>query len=175
VSTNVTIRPAEPLDDAAILSVVEEAFADETRDASEELDIVRGTWAVRSPAQRIEFVAERADDARVVGHVLAAMGDLDGQAVAGVAPLGVAPAHQRAGVGTALMHALSDEAARRGWPVLLLLGDPAYYGRFGFTPAAALGIHYAPAGRDSPHFLMRPVGHTSAALPRGEYRYCWEL
>jgi putative acetyltransferase len=169
------LRPAGPDDEPAILAVVEVAFADETRDASEELDIVRGTWAERGATQRIEFVAVGADDGRVVGHVLAAPGDLDGQPVAGVAPLCVLPAFQRAGVGTALMEALIDEAERRGWPLLLLLGDPAYYGRFGFVAAATHGIHYAPAGRDSQHFLARPVGDAGAAPPHGEYRYCWEL
>jgi putative acetyltransferase len=173
--TTVGIRPAGPGDDDAILAVVEEAFADETRDASEELDIVRGTWAARNETERIELVAVTADGGRIVGHVLAAMGDLDGQAVAGVAPLGVVPARQRKGVGSALMGALLEEAARRGWPLLLLLGEPAYYARFGFAPALSLGIHYAPAGRASPHFLARQVGDSGAALPRGEYRYCWEL
>jgi putative acetyltransferase len=188
--TSIGIRAAEPADESGILAVVDEAFADETRDASEELDIVRGTWAARDDAERIEFVAvavamstdddDRGDEDNdetdtIVGHVLAAMGDLDGQPVAGVAPLCVAPAHQRTGVGLALMGALFDEAARRGWPYLVLLGDPAYYARFGFTPAARLGISYAPAGRDSPHFLVRAVGPTSAAPPGGEYRYCWEL
>jgi putative acetyltransferase len=172
---NTEVRAASPDDRDAILRVVEEAFADDTRDASEELDIVRNTWARRAETDRIELVA--VDDGQaVVGHVLAASGELDGRAVVGVAPLSVAPARQRAGVGTALMGALFDAAAGRGWPALLLLGDPAYYGRFGFVPAAHHGIHYAPAGRDSPHFLVRFVGdQKDAALPRGEYRYCWEL
>jgi putative acetyltransferase len=172
---NTEVRPATPDDRDAILRVVEQAFADDTRDASEELDIVRNTWARRAGAALIELVA--VDDGRaVVGHVLAATGDLDGRAVVGVAPLSVAPARQRGGVGTALMGALFEAAAGRGWSVLLLLGDPAYYGRFGFVPAADHGIHYAPAGRDSPHFLVRFMGdQKGAVLPRGEYRYCWEL
>jgi putative acetyltransferase len=169
------IRPATAGDRDAILRVVDDAFADETRDASEELDIVRSTWARRGGTEQIELVAVD-DGSTVVGHVLAAAGVVDGRAVVGVAPLSVAPARQRAGVGSALMGTLLDEAAGRGWPALLLLGDPAYYGRFGFVPAATHGIHYAPAGRDSPHFLLRLLGgETGAGLPRGEYRYCWEL
>ena len=170
---SIVVRPATPDDAPAILAVVDDAFRDDTRDADEELDIVRHTWAVRSEAQRIELVVAGHGD--LVGHVLAAPGDLEGHDVAGVAPLSVVKAHQRAGVGTALMGALIGEAERRGWPLLLLLGDPAYYGRFGFAPAATRGIHYAPAGRDSPHFLARPIGDVGAALPRGDYRYCWEL
>ena len=45
---NTEVRPATADDHDAILRVVEEAFADDTRDASEELDIVRHTWARRS-------------------------------------------------------------------------------------------------------------------------------
>ncbi len=172
---NTEIRPATAGDHEAIVRVVADAFADETRDASEELEIVRNTWARRGGTEKIELVAVD-DGSSVVGHVLAATGDLDGRAVGGVAPLSVAPARQRAGVGTALMSALLRETADRGWPVLLLLGDPVYYGRFGFVPAATHGIHYASAGRDSPHFLLRLVGdETGAGLSRGEYRYCWEL
>jgi putative acetyltransferase len=175
------IRAATPDDAPAILRVVDAAFSDATRDAHKELDIVRDTWERRAGPDRIELVAEVEDggggSARgtLVGHVLAATGDLDGQPVAGVAPLGVIPARQRAGVGRALMDALVAEAEQRRWPLLLLLGDPAYYGRFGFAPAASLGIHYAPAGPGNPHFMARRVGDASAALPRGEYRYCWEL
>lgn len=178
------IRPAGPGDEPAILGVVEVAFCDPTRDAREELAIVRDTWARRRGPERIELVAEPRDGAEsaeapatapLVGHVLAAAGDLGGQPVAGVAPLSVVPACQRRGVGRALMRALVDEATRRQWPVLLLLGDPAYYGRHGFGPAGALGIFYAPAGPDNPHFMARRLGDADATLPRGEYRYCWEL
>jgi putative acetyltransferase len=169
----ITVRPATPDDAPAILAVVDDAFRDETRTADEELDIVRRTWAVRDEAQRIELVA--VEGGGLVGHVLAAPGDLEGRVVAGVAPLSVVTARQSAGVGTALMAALIAEAERRGWPLLLLLGEPAYYGRFGFVPAGAHSIHYAPAGRDSPHFLARRVGHAGASLPLGDYRYCWEL
>ncbi len=94
-------------------------------------------------------------------------------AVAGVAPVCVAPSHQGHGVGTALMHALVAEAEARRWPLLVLLGDPAFYGRVGFAAASSLGIHYAPAGPDSPHFLARPLGGV-AAPGRGEFTYCWE-
>ena len=171
----VVVRPATPADRAAIERVVSDAFSDDTRDAGEELDIVRQTWARRAGAACLDLVATDAGQL-VVGHVLAATGDLDGHPVAGVAPLSVAPTHQRAGVGTALMEALIGAAAQRGWATLVLLGDPAYYTRFGFVPAASRGIHYGPAGRDSPHFLVRlDDDGAGAALPGGEYRYCWEL
>ena len=167
------IRNARPADEHAILEVITAAFTDPTRDASEERAIVRGTWAACAPGTRVELVAELRGD--IVGHLLAAPGRLDGTpvAVAGVAPVCVAPAHQGSGLGRALMEALLEEAEGRDWTLLVLLGDPAFYGRFGFEQAGPLGITYAPAGVDSPHFLARRVLDWESDL-RGSFTYCWE-
>lgn len=72
-----TVRiAARPADEEGILSVVAVAFSDSTRDASEELEIVRATWAVEDAGRLIELVAD--DNGTVVGHVLAAPGRIDG-------------------------------------------------------------------------------------------------
>jgi putative acetyltransferase len=178
------IRTATPDDRDAILAVVDAAFRDESRDASEELAIVRATWSVSEDAgtpSLLELVAVDGTDA-VVGHVMAAPGDLDGEAAPAVAPLAVHPDHQGRGIGSALMHRVIDDAGARGWSCLYLLGHPAYYGRFGFVPASTRGAFYAPAGRGSPAFMVRPLGDDSAVASLvvdeaalREYRYCWEL
>jgi putative acetyltransferase len=171
----VTIRSAQPADTAGILAVVQDAFSDETRKADEELDIVRRTWsaAARPGNACIELVAD--DAGTVIGHLQAAPGFLDGHAstVAGVAPVCVASAHQRRGGGRALLHALVHAAEDRHWPLLVLLGDPAFYGRFGFEPAGPLGLSYPPVGAGNPHFQARRLAGYAAAL-RGEFSYCWE-
>ena len=167
------IRVARPGDERAILAVVTAAFSDPTRDGSEERDIVRGTWAACPADARVELVAEA--DVDIVGHLLAAPGRLDDVPVdvIGVAPVCVGPAHQGRGVGRALMEALVDEAERREWPMLVLLGDPEFYGRFGFERAGPLGITYAPAGVGSPHFQARRLARYDPVL-RGSFTYCWE-
>ncbi|HSZ36888.1 MAG TPA: N-acetyltransferase [Acidimicrobiales bacterium] len=164
---------SRPEDEEGILAVVDAAFSDATRDASEELGIVRGTWAAMNADQLIELVAD--DDGTVVAHVLAAPGRIDSAptSVAGVAPVCVAPSHQRRGIGTALMQSLVVAATTRAWPLLLLLGDPAYYARFGFEPAGPLGLTYAPAGAGSPHFQARRLDDYDARQ-RGAFTYCWE-
>ena len=156
-----------------ILAVVTDAFSDDTRDAAEELEIVRRTWSISAPSQRLELVAE--DGGAVVGHVLAATGRLDGResAVAGVAPVCVGPAHQRRGIGSALVRELVRLAEGRDWPLLVLLGDPAFYRRFGFEPAGPLGLSYAPVGAGNPHFQARRLPGGDATL-RGVFSYCWE-
>ena len=167
------IRAARPGEEAAILSVVTAAFSDPSRDGCEERAIVEGTWFACTPNTRLELVAEAAG--HVVGHVLAAPGRLDGvpAPVAGVAPVCVEPSHQGRGYGATLMEALVAGAERRAWPLLVLLGDPAFYGRFGFERGGPLGITYAPAGADSPHFLARRLSGYDEAL-RGSFTYCWE-
>lgn len=59
-------------------------------------------------------------------------------------------------------------------PLLVLLGDPGYDTRFGFEPAGALGLMYAPAGNDSPHFQARLLLPGHDVRPRGTFSYCWE-
>ncbi len=83
------------------------------------------------------------------------------------------PSHQHQGIGAALVQSLVDAATSRAWPLLVLLGDPDYYARFGFEPAGTLGLDYAPAGAGSPHFQARRLQDYDARL-RGTFTYCWE-
>jgi putative acetyltransferase len=170
-----TIRPACPDDAAGILAVVEDAFSHGgTRHAGEELAIVRGTWSAhRDGNPLLELVAD--EGGTVVGHLQAAPGRLDGEPtpVAGVAPVCVGTSNQGRGVGRALMLALVGAAEEHHWPLLVLLGDPAFYGRFGFEPAAPLGLSYPPVGAANPHFQARKLPGYAEAL-RGEFSYCWE-
>ena len=176
----ISVRPARPDDHAAILGVVGDAFSfDDTRNPAEELAIVRATWSAQKDRPLIELVAETdtSDTAppTVVGHLQAAPGRLRGHAtsVAGVAPVCVARAHQGLGIGHALMGALASTAEREHWPLLVLLGDPSFYGRFGFEPAFPLGLSYPPVGAANPHFQARRLPGYSAEL-QGEFSYCWE-
>jgi putative acetyltransferase len=181
----VAVRLSRDSDAALILDVVEDAFGSAEHDANEEIDIVRSTWALCPPPRLLELVAH--DGRNVVGHVMAAPGVLGAgatpgsgsdpnaraRAVLGVAPLSVAPERQGVGIGSALMQAVIEHARARERPLLLLLGDPAYYERFGFEAAWPLGITYPPAGRHSPNFMARRLPGYDRSL-RGEFRYCWE-
>jgi putative acetyltransferase len=173
--TTVTIRPASPDDAAGILAVVGNAFSyGEPRDPVEELTIVRDTWSAQHDRHSlIELVAD--EGGSVVGHLQAAPGSLDGTEtpVAGVAPVCVGGLSQRRGIGSALMAALLSVAEDRRWPLLVLLGDPAYYGRFGFEAAGPLGLDYEPVGADNPHFQARRLTRYRSSL-RGHFTYCWE-
>jgi predicted N-acetyltransferase YhbS len=164
------IRPTAPQDRPAVLHLVGAAFSDDRRDGHEEVEIVEQTWAAADPGETIDLVAD--DAGTIVGHVLAAPGRVDDVALLAVAPLGVAPTHQRRGVGSALMTELLQRAGDSGRSAVVLLGAPDYYRRFGFEPAAPLGVVYDPVGPGSPHFQVRRLTHDP--LPRGSFRYIWE-
>ena len=76
----------------------------------------------------------------VVGHVMATRATVgpNESPVLGLGPLGVLPSHQRQGVGTVLMEAIIGIVESSDEPMIVLLGEPAYYHRFGFEPAATL-------------------------------------
>jgi putative acetyltransferase len=167
----VTIRSTQSNDRDAVVAVVRAAFSSDGHDPQEEVDIVTETWARGAAPEGLDLVA--VEDATVVGYVVAARGRLSDTDVLGVAPLAVAPLRQRAGIGTALMTELIARADTKHWQLLLLLGDPAYYERFGFEPAAKLGITYAALGGDDPHFQARKLACYDSSL-RGTFSYCWE-
>ena len=148
------------------------AFAGPGHNEQDEIDIVESIWSHAAEAEGMELVAIRNGD--VIGHVLGSWGQLAGTSVVGIAPLAVTHAHQRSGVGTALMTQIIQVGMSCELPFFVLLGEPAYYQRFGFEPAERFGVWYQPAGRDNPHFMLLPL----RAFPgeaQGPYRYAWEL
>ena len=74
-----------------------------------------------------------------------------------LAPLGVHPAHQRKGIGAALLKSGIHLLQQQQTDILFVYGDPAYYCRFGFSTDAAL--NYTP-----PHALHYPLGWQATPL-----------
>lgn len=122
------IRPAAPADIPAIRQVVTAAFGQ-----AEEADLVERLRA--DGDARVELVAEEAGD--ITGHILFSrlgIGPIEGAALA---PLAVAPAQQRRGIGAALTRAGIDRCRELGIPAVIVLGHADYYPRFGFSAALA--------------------------------------
>lgn len=108
-------------------------------------------------------------DGRVVGHVVCSIGDLGGVPVPGLGPIGVEPDLQHTGIGSALMHGAIGAAEARHEPMIVLLGNPDYYGRFGFIASSEVNV--APPDESWGHFFQaRPLTHHDPSLV-GEYRY----
>ena len=129
------IRDQRPGDAPAVQSVLASAFGDEP-----EVQGLEAALDQRSDSRG--FVAEAAGE--IVGHVRLTRGWVDAPdrlvTVLVLSPLSVAPARQREGIGRALVAHALDEAERDGAPAVFLEGDPAYYSRLGWRPAAEAGV-----------------------------------
>jgi putative acetyltransferase len=105
----------------------------------------------------------------VIGHVLCTRGYVGQVPALALGPLAVRPDRQRHGVGSALMHAVLGAADALGEPLVALLGDPAYYSRFGFLAAADYQVT-APRPQWQPHFQVRVLSGYQPGL-RGMFTY----
>ncbi len=118
----------------------------------------------------LSFVAEQ--DGIVVGHVMNTWSWLEetDERVLQLSPLGVLPAHQRRGHGSALVRASLEAVRATGEPLLLVEGAPAYYGRFGFVRADELGLLPPPEALYDWAFQVA-VLEPAATLPQGRVVY----
>jgi putative acetyltransferase len=149
----VIVRAETPDDHNDIRRIVDEAFGDTITSA-----IVDAIRASDRFVPELSLVA--VSEAQPLGHVISSYVDLlvpDTRRVLQVGPLGVAPSHQRQGVGVALMEETVRVADERGEPLLLIEGSPAYYGRFGFTRTDEHGIEMPPESHGPQFFMLRPL------------------
>ena len=155
------IRREGPGDAAAIGEITVAAFA---RPAEARL-----VDELRESDAWLPALSMVAVEAGVTGHVLCTRGHVDGAPVLALGPLTVRPDRQRAGVGSALMHAVLGAGDALGEPLVALIGDPRYYGRFGFR----LGGEYqiTPSVTDwLPVFQVRPLTGYRPEV-RGTFRF----
>ena len=131
------IRQETPDDHAAINVLVAAAFGSQV-----EAQLVDDIRASEEYIPELALVAER--DAAIVGHVMISYAWLESaegrRRIAMLSPLAVAPDEQRAGIGSALVKAVTAAAEERGEPLVILEGSPAYYGRLGFEHSVKYGI-----------------------------------
>lgn len=128
------IREERPIDAERVRIVHLAAF-----ETSTEADLVD---ALRSHAAPIvSLVAE--EDASIVGHILFSPVTLLGvhtPTLMGLAPMAVAPARQRQGIGSSLVVEGLERCRRINAAAVVVLGHPEYYPRFGFVPSSRLSL-----------------------------------
>ena len=130
--TGVAIRPERAGDEDAIRAVCSAAFGQ-----PDEADLVDALRASDAWLPGLSLVA--ADDG-VVGHVLFTRAMVGSHPALGLAPLAVVPSRQRQGIGDALVRAGLQAARAMGERIVVVLGHPSYYPRFGFEPALPRGL-----------------------------------
>lgn len=156
------LRAERPGDAAAIAALHAAAFAGHPHSRQTEAAIVAALRA--AGVLTVSLVAEAGGG--VVGHVACSPVTVDGREGGwyGLGPVAVAPAQQRRGIGQALVRRALAVLDLLGAQGCVLLGDPAYYGRFGFVPEPALVLPGVPASQ----FMARPI---AAPPPAGVVAY----
>ncbi len=161
------IREERPGDQEAIRRVHRDAFGGDLEARLVDLLRERGK-AVTS------LVAD--DHGQIVGHILFSEVTIDaasGCRALGLAPLGVLPANQHQGVGSSLVREGLTRCTDAGHDVVVLVGAPAYYARFGFHAAKARGLDNEYGVNDE--FMVLELRTASLDRVRGLVRYAPEF
>lgn len=140
---DLSIRAETPSDRDAIRDLTAAAFGRELE--ARILDAIRES---ENFVPELSLVADQ--EGEVVGHVVLSYVGLDAnpRRLLELGPLSVVPEHQGKGIGSALTREALRLADERDEPLVLLVGHPTYYPRFGFRPAHELGL--APPDDDIP-------------------------
>jgi putative acetyltransferase len=121
-----------PGDEKAICEIHAACFP--AADEAKVVDLLRAAGRLS-----VSLVAEVEE--AIVGHVaFSPVTTSSGQMGAGLAPLAVVAAFRKQGIAAELVRAGLSACQEKGFGWAVVLGEPEYYGRFGFRPAAEFGL-----------------------------------
>lgn len=133
----IVIRREKPPDIPSIYEVNRQAFG--TTEEASLVDALRSRGAVT-------FSLVAASGEEIVGHILFSQVEIASQGSSftalGLGPIAVLPEEQRKGIGGRLIVAGLEECRKAGHDVVVVLGEPDYYSRFGFRTSKPYGIRY---------------------------------
>ena len=162
-SDKAVVRSENTEDHSTVRSVNEAAFR-----RSDEADLVERLWS--EGVVLASLVAEL--KGRVVGHILFSRMSIDTDHAAipavALAPMAVLPEYQRRAIGGQLIRCGLDLLRRRGEHVVVVLGHPDYYPRFGFSAERA-GSLESPFPRNG--FMALELIPNALDGVRGKVRY----
>jgi len=159
---NITIRKEEPHDIEAIYSVTAAAFLNAPHTDHNEQYIVNALRV--SGALSVSLVAEYQGE--VIGHIALSPVTISDSTPDwyGLGPISVMPNWQRQGIGSKLMNEAIQQLRNLNAQGCVLLGEPSYYGRFGFLPIDGLSLAGVP-----PEYFQARVLH--GVPPQGSVCY----
>ena len=138
MAEGVVIRPEREADHSVIAEVVCAAFVGHADEVASFVERIR---ASEQFIPELALVAE--DSSGVIAHVMLSWVGVEGGSrprILNLTPMSVRPDRQRIGVGARLVRDALGRAEEAGEPAVIVEGIPAYYPRFGFERAGALGF-----------------------------------
>lgn len=146
------LREELPGDIDAIRAVHRLAFDDET--------VVRLVDQLRDDGDVVTSLVS-VENGQIVGHIMFSELEIDQgsetRSGASLTPLGVVPERQRLGIGSALVRRGLELCRERGRPIVIVLGHPSYYPRFGFSSTLGKRVK-SPYGDAFMALSLDPIG-----------------
>ncbi len=153
-----TVRPETKEEYAAIRQLIQEAFDPMPFSAGKEWQLVEAIRTSDGYIPGLALVAEL--DGKIIGHIMVSEVAIDGKnsmiPALILSPVSVLPQFQRKGIGQVLCRKAVEEASKTDYPVMIVIGDPNYYSRFGFQPAVPQGV-YLPFGFEEEYLQLIPL------------------
>ena len=146
--------------------MVTEAFARPDAPVPAEVGLVEALRASEDWIPELSMVAEVGGE--IVGYALLSRVRVDPGILPALAlgPVAVRPDRQGLGYGTAVVQAALDAATELGERLVVVLGNPAFYRRFGFEPAARFALTSPWSGLGDPwQALVLPPAVSGAEPP----------
>ncbi|SCG79134.1 putative acetyltransferase [Micromonospora echinaurantiaca] len=170
--TTLRLRPEDPADIGSIHRVLAAAFARPDVATPPEVGLVDELRGSDAWLPELAMVAEYGGE--VVGYALLTRvrvrSDEHTAPALALGPVAVAPHRQRIGLGTAVVQAALDAATELGERLVVVLGAPAYYRRFGFARGDRMGLTSPWSGLGEPWqaLVLPPVSSGDGPAPTGE-------
>jgi putative acetyltransferase len=159
---DIWVRPETAADAPTVRAVLQAAFAGDA-----EADLVD---QLRNERRLLFALVAGNSGTEIVGYIGFVRLSLEigpaSKPAVGLAPLGVGPEAQRRGIGSALVRQGLKQAESRDEQIVFVLGDPAFYARFGFSAEAAAAFASPYAG---PHFMALRLSTDAPAAGRVRY------
>lgn len=161
----IRIRSELPEDVEAIYSLNQEAF-----EGTAEANLVNNLRT--SNAMTLSLVAIKNNE--IVGHIAFSPVTIESDQATvnavGLAPMAVSPEFQRSGIGSQLVEEGLNRIRTAGHDLVIVLGHPEYYPRFGFAPAKKYGIRWE---HDVPEeaFMIKELREGALKEVRGTVKY----
>ncbi|EJR53653.1 hypothetical protein IIM_02432 [Bacillus cereus VD107] len=168
---NITIRQEQKNDYSKTEEVIKQAFLNEEFSDKTEHELVS---RIRKCDAFIPEVSIVAVDEEIVGHIMLSKITIekDGTSVdsLALAPVSVAPSHQKKGIGGKLIAAAIEKAKELGYGSVVVLGHQEYYPRFGFKKASDWNIK-APFEVPDEVFMAMELRETALQGVEGVVQY----
>jgi len=170
---NLRVRPERANDIEAIDILLRMAFG-----GTEESTLVRALRVSEYFVPPLALVAEEADEEaenRIAGYILFSRIGIETrngevQALA-LAPMAVLPEQQRQGIGTQLVETGLEACRQLGHRIVVLVGHPEYYPRFGFEPARAHDLELPFAVPDEAFMALELLPGALKSVRGGRVRF----